>query len=287
MIAPKPRRQLSPSPKRLALRRQVVTIGIGFRCRDGIVLAADQQITWEDSHKAFERKLRSHFSEGWNATFTYAGSPILWKSFNDKFGEAIALLPDPLTVNRIRDVIETVLSLFDDLKDDPMKLSLLCAVTVPGDDHMLFRTSGYLIHKVTDYEYVGFGDSSLLRFLGPLITAPPPIATPNQMGRVVRQAAMMATYLVMKAKTHVDGCGGDTDVFVVRPDASLSLWGPSDVYRVEQMMLMLERHMKHVSAHFFDGRFSDDQLAKTLEFLVSRLKSDHHEFQVPVDRFTQ
>ena len=285
---PKPRIQVFPLPRRLPRRGMAVTIGIGFRCINGIVLAADQQVTWRDSHKSYERKLRGHSSgKEWNATFTYAGSPVLWKSFNDKFGEAMALLPAPPTVKRIRDVIETVLNFFDELKQDPENLSLLCAVTVSGDDHMLFRTSGYVIHKVTDYEYVGFGDSSLLRFLGPLITASPPVATPDQMGRIVRQAVMMATYLVMKAKTHVDGCGGDTDVFVVRPDGSLTLWSPPDIYRMEQMMLMLEHHTMHVAAHFFDRRFSDDQLAKTLEYLVSRLKSDHHELQVPVDRLTQ
>ncbi len=288
MIAPKPHRELFPSSKRrLALRSKVVTIGIGFRCRDGIVLSADQQVTWGDSHKAYERKLRCHSSDGWNAAFTYAGSPVLWNSFNDKFGEAMKLLRKPPTIRIIREMVETILGLFDELKDDPTCLNLLCAVIVPGEDYALFRTEGNVIHSVRDYEYVGCGDSSLLRFLGPLITADPPVATEDQAGRIVRQAVMMATYLVMKAKTHIDGCGGDTDVLVVRPDGSLTLWSSPEIYKIEQMMLMLEHHTSHVAAHFFDRRFSDDQLAKTLEFLVSRLKSDHHEFQVPVDRFRQ
>jgi hypothetical protein len=265
-----------------------VTIGVGFKCIDGVVLAADQQVTWEDSHKSHERKLRGHSrGDKWNATFAYSGSPVLWKSFNDKFGEAMDLLPPQPSVKRIRDVIETVLNLFDGLKDNPMSLNLLCAVVVAGEDHMLFRTEGHLIHKVTDYEYIGFGDSSLLRFLGPMITATPPVAAANQMGRIVRQAVMMATYLVMAAKTHVDGCGGETDIFVVRPDCSITLWSATEIYKIEQMMLMLEHHARNVSAHFFDRRFSDDQLANTLEYLVSRLRSDHREFQVPVDRFTQ
>jgi 20S proteasome alpha/beta subunit len=281
---PKPHTKVFPSPKkRLALRSKAVTIGIGFRCRDGIVLAADQQVTWEDSHKAYECKFRCHFSDGWNVAFTYAGSPVLWKSFNDKFGEAMNLLREPPTMRVIRDMVETILGLFDELKDDPARLNLLCAVIVTGEDHALLRTEGYVIHSVRDYEYVGYGDSSLLRFLGPLITASPPVATADQAGRIVRQAVMMATYLVMKAKTYIDGCGGDTDVLVVRPDGSLTLWSSPEIYKIEQMMLMLEHHMEHVAAHFFDRRFSDDQLAKTLEFMVSRLKSDHIEFQVPVD----
>jgi hypothetical protein len=287
-MMPKPRIEVSSLPKQVQRREKAVTIGVGFKCIDGIVLAADQQVTWKDSHKFNERKLRGHSSGGeWNATFTYAGNPVLWQSFNDKFGDAMAMLPAPPTVKRIRDVIETVLSLFEELRQEPENLSLLAAVVVPGEEHELFRTEGYVIHRVRDYQYVGFGDSSLLRFLGPLITATPPVATPDQMGRIVRQAVMMATYLVMKAKTHVDGCGGDTDIFVVRPDCSITLWSFTEIYKIEQMMLMLEHHAGHVAAHFFDRRFSDDQLARTLEFLVSRLRSDHHEFQVPVDRFSQ
>lgn len=287
MIAPKPRIQVAPRPNRLAIGSRAATIGIGFRCRDGVVLAADQQVTWGSSHKAYERKLCNHYSHGWDAAFTYAGSPVLWKSFNDKFGEAMKLLTEPPTTRIIREMIETILGLFDDLRDDPMRLNLLCAVTVPGEDHELFRTEGYVIHRATDYEYVGCGDSSLLRFLGPLITASPPVARADQTGRIVRQAVMMATYLVMKAKTHVDGCGGDTDVFVLRPDGSQTLWSSPEIYKIEQMMLMLEHHTSNVAAHFFDRRFPDDQLAETLELLVSRLKSDHREFQVPVDRFTR
>ncbi len=193
------------------------------------------------------------------------------------------MFPQPSTVNRIRDVIETVLVFFDGLKDDPMSLNLLCAVAVPGEGHMLFRTEGYVIHEVTDYEYVGFGDSSLLRFLGPLVTATPPVATPDQMGRIVRQAVMMAVYLVLKAKTYVDGCGGDTDVFVVRPDGSITLWSWNEIYKIEQMMLMIEHHIGHVAAHFFDKRFSEEQLESTLGFLLSRLRSEHHQFRGVID----
>jgi hypothetical protein len=93
MIAPKPHPKVFTRPKRLAPRRQAVTIGIGFKCIDGVVLAADQQVTWGESHKSYERKFRSHSSgDEWNASFTFSGSPVLFKSFNDKFGESMALL---------------------------------------------------------------------------------------------------------------------------------------------------------------------------------------------------
>jgi len=289
MIAPKPQRELFTRLKRPPARRKpAVTIAIGFKCSDGVVLAADTQITWQDSHKYYERKLRPHFDETrtWNATFTFAGDPALWKSFNEKFRDAMALTQTvPVTASRIRDVIETVLQLFDVLHRDPMNLNLLCAVSVPGDTYQLYKTQGHTIHEVHGYEYVGCGDSSILRFLGPLLTAPPPVSLMDQHGYIVRQAVTIATYLVMKAKTYVDGCGGDTDVWAMRPDGAFAVWDQTKIYKIEQMMLMLEHHMKHVATHFFDRRFSDEQLAQTLEFLVSRLKSDHHEFQVPVDRF--
>ena len=71
----------------------------------------------------------------------------------------------------------------------------------------------------------------------------------------------------------------------VRPDGSMEMKSASEIYKIDQMMLLLEHHMRTVSAHFFDRRFSDDQFAKTLEFMVKNLKSNHLEFQVPIDRF--
>lgn len=266
--------------------KQTLTIAIGFRCSDGVVLAADTQLTWAGSHKGYETKMHPHQTEEHNVTFTFAGDYTIWKSFNEKFAEALPMLPRPLTIPIIKTAIETILSLFSVLEANPNELNLLCGITVPGGGITLCKTQGQTIHEVSEYEYVGVGDSSLLRFLGPLLTSPPPVAPIERQGFIVRQAVMIATYLVLKAKTNIDGCGGDTDVWIVRSNGCLELKTLSEIYRTEQMMLLIELHLKQAAAHFFDRRFSGEELERTLRIMGRNLLQDHLQFQVPVDHYS-
>ena len=86
-----------------------MTIGIGFLCETGIVLCADNQITWPESHKYYECKLYPHATADWTVAMTFSGSPELMKSFNGKFRDSMALMPAPYTVSRIQDNVETIL----------------------------------------------------------------------------------------------------------------------------------------------------------------------------------
>lgn len=260
-----------------------MTIAIGFRCSDGVVLAADTQLTYRDSHKLYDSKMHPHQTEEHNVTFTFAGDYTLWRSFNEKFEQTLPMLPRPLTITRIKDAIETVLSFFNTLDTNPNELNLLCGIALPDGNFTLCKTQGQTIHEVSGYEYVGVGDSSLLRFLGPLLTQPPPVAPMGQFGFIVRQAVMIATYLVLKAKTNIDGCGGDTDVWVVRSDGNLRVVGASEIYGIEQRMMLLEHHLKHVATYFFDKRFTNEQFQRQLRIMGNTMVSDHQQFRVPYD----
>jgi 20S proteasome alpha/beta subunit len=52
-----------------------MTIAIGMLCSDGIVLAADRQLTLEGGHKYQEQKIFPIDGGDWKAVLTYAGSP--------------------------------------------------------------------------------------------------------------------------------------------------------------------------------------------------------------------
>jgi hypothetical protein len=203
------------------------------------------------------------------------------KSFNDKFDETMKMMKAPFMVSGIRDVIETVLSFFDVLKDNPTDLCLLCAICVSAEkDFRLFKTEGYTIHEVAGYDYVGIGDSSLLRYLGQLLTSP---SEQRPYGYIVRQGAILGSYLVLKAKTHIDGCGGDTDTWILRPSGQLEVKSGGEVYRTEQTMLKLEMLVKKVASCFFDKRVTDEELATTLDFLIAVVKDEHFEFRIPAN----
>jgi hypothetical protein len=254
-----------------------VTIGIGFKCINGIVLAADTQVTLQDSHKYYECKLYPHKQDEWTVVFTFAGDPMLMKSFDGKFKDAMKLCPPPYTVSKISDAIETVLQFFDVLRDRPTDLNLLCAVSVPSAGYALFKTQGHIIHEVHAYDYVGFGDSSVIRFLAPLLADLDASIVPsmNHFQYIQRQAVAIATYLVLKAKTHVDGCGGDTEVWVVRPNGMLEPKGLGEIYRLEQKMLAIELYVKRTATVFFDKRFPDQDFERILQQLERVLKDEH------------
>ena len=97
---PKPRQKLFPRQKRLG-RSRAVTIGIGFLCDAGIILGADNQITWPTNHKYYECKIYRFSFDRCPVAFTFAGNPNLMKMFHGKFEAAMKLVPPPYTASII------------------------------------------------------------------------------------------------------------------------------------------------------------------------------------------
>jgi hypothetical protein len=230
-----------------------MTIGVAFRCEDGIVMCSDTQITWPESHKYYECKIYEHRFEGLTMVNTFSGDPETVKVFNEKFDGAIALIPGPYTAKKVHELIEQVLEFLDN-----SNFYMLCAVVIPNAEMRLLRTTGRLVREVENYDYIGAGDSSLLRYLGSLLT--------ECLGREIGSdyAYHIACYFVLKAKTFIDGCGGDTNAFIVRPHGHIEL-RDGDTYNTEQEFLWLERNV-------------DDLLGKMGE----KLKQMHNKMQIRI-----
>lgn len=238
-----------------------MTIGIGFLCEDGIVLCADNQITWPGSHKYYECKLYPHSMAGWLVVMTFSGSPELMKSFNGKFRDSMALMAAPHTAIKIQDNVETILSVYDVLISDPMQLNLLCGIVIPGKEFKLLKTEGQIVREVSRFEYVGVGDSSVLRYLSPLLT--------QTRGYTISQAFNLGTYLTLQARRYVEGCGGDTDAVVLKSDGRLTnLRGP---HHVEQKLLLLEHFLNRAATDFFDDRSTEEEFKNGVEGLSKAL----------------
>lgn len=266
------RPQLTPArrpAKRLRKKAaKAVTIGVGFLCLNGIVICADNQITWPGSHKYYKCKIYPHNTPDWGAVFTFAGNPNLMESFDGKFRDAMQIVTAPFTTRRIQEVIETLLSLMDTVDSDPDGLHMLCGIATPNTGMRLLKTERKVVSEVRGYDYVGVGDSSILRYLGQLITE-------SYAGYTTQQAFALATYLVLKAKTHVEGCGGDTDAMILRPNGHIEPKNLGDTYNAEQQMLRIENEVRRTSTAFFDGRVSDQDFEVALDRLVRLLRDNH------------
>jgi hypothetical protein len=195
-------------------------------------------------------------------------------SFFGKFKEALAIVPAPYTCPRIQDAIETLLGIMDLVDTDPDGLHMLCGIVSPGSGMRLLKTSRKIVSEVQGYDYVGVGDSSLLRFLGSMLN--------NSSSFTARQAFMLATYFVMRAKAYIDGCGGDTDALILRPDGQT--WPKSgQTYNAEQQMLFVEQYLRKIVPTLYDKRVSDEEFGAMVDGLAKDLKDEHFQIGISIE----
>ena len=172
------------------------------------------------------------------------------------------LMPAPYSTSTIQDNVETILSFFDVLRDDPMQLSMLCGIVVRNQEFKLLKTQGRLVREVPRFDYVGLGDSSLIRYFSPFLT--------QTRGYTTAQALRLGAYLVMQAKRYIDGCGGDTEARVLLPNGNAPRI--DGLATMEQKFLLLEHQLGRVAAYFFDNREPDIEVDRAAEHFANLLK---------------
>jgi hypothetical protein len=273
-IAPKP--EQPPKPKRLP-ERKLVTIAAGFICLQGIVLCADNQITDVTSgSKSYGCKLWQYGEDDWNVIFAYSGFKQFMDGFKGRFPEALAAEKaragdSGVTVSMIRDAIYSVLCWFD---TDARRATftdaeLLCGISLNSTLH-LFRTHGTLVSEVSDYSAV-LGESPLTKYLSNLISG---VGT----GWTIGHAIFSGAYIVRCARSWMQDCGGDTDMFVLAASGRWCGMGATNMYNIDQRLAMLEHRAGTVIAGLFD--FVDDQtFENNLLSLCGNLRDEHRELR--------
>jgi hypothetical protein len=177
-----------------------MTVGLGFMCEDGIVVAADRQMTGSNytfrEGKVFPLKWKNG-----GALWAYAGNRD--KAMKLK-NEAESQFGAETTLNKeaVRATWEATLKL--SLKKGD-KFQTLFGCVLRGT-HWLWMSNGREIAEVPDCEIIGLGDSPLARYLrGNFIRIPGPITT--------EQARLYAAHFVSLAEQY-DGefCSGGADI---------------------------------------------------------------------------
>lgn len=221
MIRPFPKPHFPPhrKPERTS-ERKAVTVALGFNCGDGIVMCSDQQITSKGWHKYYESKMYAISGFGDQAPYTvmltYAGDPHLAKTIYEKLAASQAGFD---STESLKSLLEGLLSEIP--RDDAEGTHFLCGFCRKPGILGLLRTSGYSVHEV-GADRIGMGDSSLLSFLFSLMVIQP---------IDVWHAVFMGHYIIEQAKKFVDGCGGDTDIQILRGNGRFT---PPDAVLVEK-----------------------------------------------------
>jgi hypothetical protein len=195
-----------------------VTVGIGFQCPDGVVLCADRQITKEDGLKYEEQKVFVGHHRGGIAVdcaCVYAHNPDLARNIFEDFFKSIrgafakVKEKDIFLIDAIQQTLEEVLK---SRKGKDMEFLIAFRAEQIGISPFLMCARGLTVAR-SQREYIGVGDSSVLRYTGELL---------ERTHLSVEQAKAAGIYMVSLANRFIDRCGG-TDVLAMPKGGEVEL----------------------------------------------------------------
>jgi len=186
-----------------------MTIGIGFLCSDGVVICADRQMTGA-GFKFEDSKIYIFYAGESVFAFTYAGDPDAARMMLEKSKEA--LYPVMARASEFENfgnfVSKALEPVFRDRQSKEVQ-SLIGGVAY--NEPFLIKTKGTKVVSASA-DYIGFGDSSVLRYVCDLLL-------PSEFN--VSEAQILASYLVSVAGRYVQYCGDTPDHAVIRNDRTL------------------------------------------------------------------
>jgi 20S proteasome alpha/beta subunit len=203
---PKPLRKPYIRPNQR--ENKAMTVVVGFRCSGGIVIGADRQVTAAGSHKYEEQKIFNVEGLGDSIVFAYSGLPSLAKEARDKI---LSKCSNDISGNTVYEAADTVLTEMGRLYTD-LNLQMLIGIATYKESPDLIKFDGKGLQYADDYNFLGIGESSLLRFLAEKMYS-------SDMN--MYDAANLAIYFVQKAKDYIDGCGGPTDIAMLTEKSGL------------------------------------------------------------------
>lgn len=270
MIAPKPHVFHRPKPSRLP-ERKAVTIALGFRCIDGIVLCTDTEMSKGDLK--FKQPKISMVSpraqwEGaeWVLLTAYSGFEGIATRVNQLLsGKIETYLKSPELADKLRAAIEEVLAQeYKNTRKEIDSLQMLFAISIHGEEPTFLRSWGKVVSEAS-VEYAGGGDSSVIRFLADLLCPHPQFLN-------TEQALMIALYMVAGAKKYVSGVGQETHAVIVRDGTVRVLVGPVVEHR-ERYIATLEFGIAEIMRCLFNTKLSKDNRDAALARFSDEMKN--------------
>jgi 20S proteasome alpha/beta subunit len=210
---PYPLKHLVYSPRR-RMEHAKMTIGMGFRCSDGVVLACDSLVTLSGVYKEHQHKLVFLEKDGAVIASCYAGTPNLASSFYHRLEQRMQT-SEPTSAQGIMDAISELAQDFKKKhpKDMPYE-QFLFAISLAGQKPKLARLENGIVDEPTT-PCIGIGNSALVKYLISKLTWYP------AMIESASYLVVLAAYVVAQAKEFIDGCGGDTSAVIITEDAGI------------------------------------------------------------------
>lgn len=248
-----------PAKKQIALKAsKAMTIAAGFRCKDGVVLCADSEITL-GTGKTYQSKILP-LSDALGCYLTYCGSADFAKELAGDLKRELAGISANVPLPRIKNAYKQLFEQSCNPDNESTWTSILVTLReqVNGNDRAnLYAGRGRHFAPEAGYATLGIGQDQSEAIFNPLYAS----------DMTINDAIYMAIYALRLVKAFVPGCGGETTYIEVMDDGDLIPWGPlfrPRVEEVEQDFGFLQRVFRPILLDFanlemgtkaFDGVF--------------------------------
>jgi hypothetical protein len=261
-----------------------MSIAVGIQCREGIVLCADELFTTPGGGKSYGCKLwiQPEMEEpelGWKVFFAYSGFKQFMDAFKGHFREALNSVIDAevargksstVTDKTISDAVYSTLSWLEaEQRHETLTGAELLYVTAIGGQLRLHRTHGTLISDVQEYSAI-LGDSPLTKYLVPLLAG-------TIGGWNISHAIFSAAYLVRCACGYVDGCGGEMDLWIIRPSGLWQGLSAHSLPKIDEHFYQLEGLISRVISGLF-SLVEPPEFERSIFRLSEKLLEDYRYF---------
>jgi hypothetical protein len=171
----------------------------------------------------------------WTLGFAYADSKEMMQSFQDAAGKGVGGITEP-GFEEFRSVLEgAVLELYAKFPEADVEILAGLTINTPRcQGRELLKLSRHGVREVEEWECLGIGDSSLVRYLAGILL--------DQAASADEKLAL-AVYMVTQAKLYVDGCGGDTDVLVLAEKQHPYIFSRQEVEDVEGRLKPISKEL--------------------------------------------
>jgi len=251
-----------------------VTIIAGFRCKDGIVICADTQETLGPAKRSVSKLqcfngpvLNQDLTELVNHDLSLAicgagDGPFIDKITNQAW-DAVRYVSDILeAAERIESMIKETYQDFGQIYQigSCPHAELIYGIKM-GSYSKLFQATGPIVNE-KDYVSSGIG-----HYLADFLTSK--MRGSNRL--TVRQSLILAAYILFQAKEHVEGCGGDSHIAVLRESESSGMVDFRLIEHLNEYLRIADRYTGEMLLTAADFSVSNADVSKELSESVSLL----------------
>jgi hypothetical protein len=229
--------------------RKAVTIIAGFSCPEGVVVCADTQETVEGISKKHVTKVKVEPSfmklhelvTGSNLAVVFAGSgegPFtdmltrkVWDAAKDASASTLTEVCEEME-DEIKEVYREYKDIFP--RGECPDVELIYGLKMNGESR-LFYARGPVVNQVDKYCSGGIG-----YYMADFLASRMP-NTPT-----LHQAVILAAYILFQAKEHVDGCGGESHIGILRNNGESGMIKRGRIEAITRLLDHVDRQLGEV-----------------------------------------